>query len=238
MNNKSLVILSSLILAIGTITLGALLRSGIVGFKDSERTVAVKGLSERTVEADNVIWPIQYKIIGNDLPALYSTIEQNNLKITRFLEKNGISKDDISTPLPIVIDLLADRYSNQSDIRSRYNVTATVTVTSKNVAQVRKAMANVMDLIKEGLAVNSEQYGTSQVVFSYNSLNEIKPEMIEEATKSARESAEKFALDSQSELGKIKFASQGQFTISDPDLNAPHIKLVRVVTTIQYYLQD
>lgn len=62
--------------------------------------------------------------------------------------------------------------------------------------------------------------------------------MIEEATKNARASAEKFAQDSGSSLGKIRRANQGQFSITDRDSNTPYIKSVRVVTTVEYFLKD
>ena len=238
MNNKSFIIYSALILAIGIVCLGALLKSGIEGFRDSERVVTVKGLSERTVEADHVLWPLQYKIIGNDLTTLYGAMETNNQKIIGFLKSNGISESDISVALPTVVDLYADRYVNTNDVRSRYNITATVTVTSKNIDQVLKAMNNTSTLLKDGLAVSSDEYGSSAIVFTFEGLNGIKPEMIQEATQSAREAAQKFAEDSSSKLGKIKSASQGQFSITDPDKNRPYMKQIRVVTTIQYYLKD
>jgi hypothetical protein len=76
------------------------------------------------------------------------------------------------------------------------------------------------------------------VSYEFTGLNDIKPEMIEEATKNAREVAEKFATDSNSKLGKIRNASQGQFSISDRDANTPYIKKVRVVTTVNYYLKN
>ena len=238
MNNKSFILYSALILALGIVCLGALLKSGIIGVKDSERVVTVKGLSERTVKADNVLWPLQYKIIGNDLNTLYGTMETNNEKIIAFLKSNGINANDISIALPTVVDLYADRYANTSALRPRYNITATVTVTSKDIDQVLKAMNNTSTLLKDGLAVSSDEYGSSAIVFTFEGLNGIKPEMIQEATQSAREAAQKFAEDSSSKLGKIKSASQGQFTINDPDRNRPYIKQVRVVTTIQYYLKD
>jgi hypothetical protein len=62
--------------------------------------------------------------------------------------------------------------------------------------------------------------------------------MVEEATRKAREVAQKFAADSDSRLGKIRRASQGQFSISDRDKNTPYIKKVRVVSTVEYYLSD
>ena len=74
--------------------------------------------------------------------------------------------------------------------------------------------------------------------YDYTSLNSIKPKMIEEATKNARAAAEKFAKDSDSKLGKIKKAYQGQFSIDDRDANTPYIKKIRVVTTIDYSLED
>ena len=75
-------------------------------------------------------------------------------------------------------------------------------------------------------------------MFIFSKLNDLKPEMIEEATKNARAVAEKFAEDSKSRLGKIKSASQGQFSVEDRDSSTPHIKQVRVVSTVEYYLSD
>ena len=143
MNNKWTILFSSLIIALGFVCLGALLKGGIKDFKESDRVVTVRGLSERTVEADNVLWPLQYKIIGNDLTALYATMEQNNRKIIDFLKVNGIAESDISVALPEVVDLYADRYVNPNDLRSRYNITATVTVTSTNIQQVQIGRAHV-----------------------------------------------------------------------------------------------
>ena len=108
---------------------------------------------------------------------------------------------------------------------------------SKNIGNVRKAMANVVALGKQGIAVSGNQYG-SQIQFLFTDLNSLKPKMIEEATANARAVAEKFAADSNSKLGKIRSARQGQFTIEDRDASTPHIKNVRVVSTVEYYLAD
>lgn len=237
MEKKDL-LLAATILAVGLAALGMFIQRGIVGFKESERVVTVKGLAERAVDANNVIWPLSYKIVGNDLSTLYNEMEQNNRLIIAFLNKSGIATADISTAIPVVIDLKADPYRDQKEISFRYNITSTITVTSREVEKARTAMANVTELMKAGIAVNSDQYGASTVSFDYTLLNEIKPEMIQEATQSAREAAEKFALDSKSKLGKIKSATQGQFSINVNDNNAPQKKMVRVVTTIEYYLRD
>jgi hypothetical protein len=98
-------------------------------------------------------------------------------------------------------------------------------------------MEKLFELGKQGIAITGEDY-QSKTVFLYTKLNEIKPAMIEEATQNARAVAEKFAQDSKSRLGKIRSASQGQFSIDDRDSNTPYIKKVRVVSTLEYYLSD
>ena len=98
-------------------------------------------------------------------------------------------------------------------------------------------MSRQGELLTQGVAVSATDY-QNQITYDYTDLNKIKPKMIEEATKNAREAADKFAKDSESHLGKIKDASQGQFSIEDRDANTPFIKEVRVVSTIDYYLKD
>ena len=113
----------------------------------------------------------------------------------------------------------------------------TVTVYSTDVEGVRKVMGRLVDLGKQGIALTGGDY-QNQTEYLFTRLNEVKPKMIEEATTKAREVAEKFAADSRSRLGKIKQARQGQFSIAERDKNNPHIKKVRVVSTIEYYLSD
>ena len=92
-------------------------------------------------------------------------------------------------------------------------------------------MSNQSELLKQGIVTGGGSW-ENPVEFKYEGLNDIKPEMIEEATRNAREAAQKFAKDSDSRLGKIKTANQGTFTIEDRDSNTPYIKKVRVVTTV------
>ncbi len=98
-------------------------------------------------------------------------------------------------------------------------------------------MERQTELLKQGIAIVAGDY-QYQTTYEYTDLNSIKPEMIAEATKNAREAANKFAEDSDSKLGKIKTASQGQFSIEDRDQYTPYLKKVRVVSSIVYYLND
>ena len=213
-------------LAVGVIVAGWLLSGGIRHFKDSERVVTVKGLAEREVKADRVIWPLSYKEVGNDMLALYNAME------------NGIAESEISVAPAEIVDMQAERYVPEG-VRYRYNVTGVVTVTTTNVEQVLKLMSRQSDLLKQGVAIASGDYRyTPRFIYTSDALNALKPAMNEEATRNARAAADKFAHDSNSELGKIKSASQGLFSISDRDDNTPSIKTIRVVTTVEYYLKD
>ena len=219
--------------AIGIASVGVSLKTGIDHFVDRDRVVTVKGLAERNVAADYVIWPVTFRVTGNDLEALYQKAQTQSEEIKQFLISQGIKAEDISQGTPTVQDLHADFYGTNLP-PERYRMEMAVSVATDAVDTVLKAMSNQSELIQKGVLF-TQNYRTQ---FSFNGLNAIKPEMVEEATKNARSTAQKFAEDSDSELGKIRRASQGQFTIYDRDSNTPYVKRVRVVTTVEYYLKD
>lgn len=226
-------LIAGVCVAIGIASVGISLKAGIDHFVDRDRVVTVKGLAERNVQADYVIWPVTFRVTGNDLSALYEKAQTQSEEIRNFLISQGIKAQDISQGTPSVQDLHADFYGNNLP-PERYRMEMAVSVATTEVDTVLKAMVNQSELIQKGVLF-TQNYRTQ---FSFNGLNSIKPEMVEEATKNARSTAQKFAEDSDSELGKIRRASQGQFSIYDRDSNTPYIKRVRVVTTVEYYLKD
>ncbi len=217
--------------------MGFALRSGIVTFKDMDRSVSVKGLAEREIKADKVTWPLVYKELGNDPAEMYDLLEKKNAKVVAFLKSAGVKNDDISINPPVITDRQADNYGNEI-MNYRYKATSVITVTSSEVDKVRTLMRRQSELMKQGIALVSEEYGNNNsVVYEFTKLNDVKPAMIEEATKNARTAAQKFADDSGSSLGNIRNAQQGQFSIEDRDANTPYIKKLRVVNTIEYSLK-
>ena len=226
----------SIVILAGLLLLGINIKFGLEAIGKNERSVNVKGLAEMEVPANVVTWPIAYKLLGNDLKRIYSEIKSSNQIIIDFLKSKGLEKQEIIVNSPNIIDLKADRYSNYKDVNSRYNITTVITVKSNKIDLVRKLISEQSELLRRGIAtVTGYEYNVN---YEYTELNKIKPQMIEEATKNARKTAEKFAKDSDSELGKIQRASQGQFSISDSDATTPHIKHIRVVTSITYSLED
>ena len=217
--------------------MGYLLSEGLLKFKQLDRSVTVKGLSEMEMPADVVIWPISYSLANNELAPLYDTLEQNNQAIEDFLTSRGVPVSAISLAPPAITDKSALDYGGANDSAFRFVGTQTVTVYSDQIETVRQAMTELSELGKQGIVIKGNNYD-NRTQYLFTRLNEIKPQMIEQATENAREVAMKFAADSNSQLGKIKRASQGQFSINDRDQNNPHIKKVRVVSTIAYYLSD
>lgn len=208
------IVLASLILAFG-------FNKALSDFKTLERSVSVKGLSQKEVEADTLILPIKFTRSNNNLTNLYEELEQDKENIIKFLEKQGVKEDEISYNSPNIIDRLSDPYGNDTQATYRY--------IGKSILE------KISSLAKFGIVTKIDDY---DIEYLYTKLNEIKPQMIEEATLNARNAAIKFAQDSNSHLGKIKKASQGKFSISNRDKNTPYIKTIRVVSTIEYYLKD
>lgn len=229
----------ALVLAIGLFLGGRAIKQGIVKFKEMDRTVTAKGLSEKEVKANKATWPLKFKELGNDPSELYDRIERNTSTVVNFLKSNGLKDEDISIAPPTLVDQQANMsYSNET-VRFRYKANCVVTVVSKDVDLVRRLVSKQTELMRQGVTIVGNEYDEGSVVsYEFTGLNEIKPEMIAEATKNARKTAERFAEDSESKLGKIRTADQGQFSIESRDQNTPWLKNVRVVTTVVYYLND
>lgn len=235
--SRSNAIILGLSLIVALSALGYLLGNYALAVKEYERTVTVRGLAEQEVAADIVIWPIQYTAADSNLEALYATIDSHNSKVLEFLQRSGLDSTAVTLAPPAITDRLAQAYGDTSHVELRYTAQQSLTVYSHDIPLVRSLMSSLSQLGREGIVFSGAEYHL-QPEYIFTRLNDIKPEMIEQATREARAAALKFAADSQSSLGKIRQAAQGQFSISDRDRNNPHIKNVRVVVTVEYYLAD
>ena len=227
---------NGLFIMAGLVVLGLMFPKSVDKFRSYDRTVNVKGLCEKEVMADKVIWPVVYKVMADDIQSIYDQTDRNNATIMSFLKSGGITASEITVSVPQISDKYANEYGS-NDRAFRYIATNVVTVCTDKVDVVLELMSKQSDLLKKGIVTGGNSW-ENPVEFKYEGLNGIKPEMIEEATKNAREAAEKFAKDSDSRLGKIKTANQGTFSIENRDSNTPYIKKVRVVTYVTYYLKN
>ena len=220
------------LIALGIVCLGWFIKAGIDNFTEKDRKVTVKGLAEREVPADKVTWSIGTKVTGNDLPQLYESISYQTQKIKNFLLKYGLPEKEITVNPPSITDLEAREWGdNRHDFR--YIVNTTITVATNKVEEVNKAISKQAELLKQGVAL-----GENYPQYEYASFQQMKPEMMAEAIKNAQKTADQFAEASNSTLGKILTADQGQFSIDNRDENTPYIKKLRVVTTVTYSLKN
>lgn len=233
-NMKSAAILG-ILLALGMFLGGIQLKEAVAVWKQADRVVSVKGLAERNVKVDLVLWPLSYNVSASSLEGLHALLGSTEDKIRAFLIRNGFTEEEISNTSPQVTDQWTNYYGDNKPAE-RYRAEAVVLLRTAKVDQVKAAMPKTDELVKEDVLLSRSYEHRPQFIFT--GLNDIKPEMIAEATEEARRAAIQFADDSGSAVGKIRSAQQGYFTIEDVDSYTPDMKRVRVVTTIEYLLLD
>lgn len=226
------------ILAISIMISGYLIGNILLKGKQFDKSVQVKGLSQKEVKADLAIWPTTITITGNDLSTLKKTIDFQTTAVASFFKNQGFNEQEITKGIINITDAQANLYNqNYQNNGVRYVATAEYTIRTHNISKLQKTLTSSLDLVEKGILLSSKNTW-KPIEYTFTGLNKIKPQMIEEATKNARAVADKFAKDSNATVGSIKTATQGLFSIEDRDINTPEIKTIRVVTTIDYHIND
>mgnify|MGYP006401822253 FL=1 len=227
-------IIAAALIALSLAFMAISIKAGLLQFRDADRVVSVKGLAERIVDADLALWPINFSVVGNSLDQLQTDIEAQQSLIRSFLLLKGFVEEDIQLSMPKITDQHANMYGNTLPA-DRYRAEVTVLVRTEDVERVKTSMQTVGELVKSGVALT--QSYEFQPRFVFTQLESIKPEMIAQATRDARAAADQFARDAEAEVGSIRRASQGYFSIEDVDAFTPETKRVRVVTSVDYILR-
>ena len=189
----------ALILGIGVALSGYFIYCGIEKIANKDRHVTVKGLSEREVMADKVTWSLSYNVAGNALEFLYESLEPKQDKLIKFLKSNGVKEDEIFLDVPSAEDRSSwYNWNEKKDVMARFVVTGRLTIVSSDVEKIMTLRMKQLDLLKQGVLLDN-----SYCSYEYTGLNDLKPEMVEEATKNARIVAQKFAEDAGAKLGSI-----------------------------------
>lgn len=240
-------------LALGLIFGGWILGTQIKATRLSDRYVTVKGLVERQVKSDLAIWPISSKEAGDDLASVYGRTEADKNTVLQFLSQQGIRPSEVELGVVRVVDTQANEFGGTQHASHRYIIEQQITVRTSRVDQVAAAAQKTMQLVRNGIILSGNVGQELGVSYKFTGLNAIKPDMITEATRNARVAADRFAADSSAKVGGIRQANQGVFAIlpanqgsdtSEPgEFNAAAgsadsslFKTVRIVTTIEYYL--
>ena len=227
------VVASALLLAGGIYAGGFFIGDGISNWNSGRRIIAVKGLSEREVPASVAVWTISYNVTGNDLDAINRRLSESTKAVAAFLKGAGFDDKDMAVQPPALHDSsMEPRDKNVPPPPDHLRAEQSVLLRTAKVDLIKPALASASTLMANGVHLSAG----CQPNYIYNQLNEIKPAMIQEATKNARVAAEQFSRDSQTSLGKLRSASQGWFQVEDRDAATPERKLVRVVVDVDYEL--
>ena len=227
--------MDSLKIGISIVMAAVILAVGLANINTPERSVSVRGLAEREVDADLAVWNMSFSMGANSLESTQKSILERTEVIKRDLIKHGLEESDFTVKPAAITDNSLNSYMDQTKITYKFVAQQTILVRSGKIEAVKSANADSLELVSAGIAV-SQDYD-SKVSYEFTKLNDIKPEMIAEATKNARTAAEQFAHDSNSKVGKIKKATQGLFTIEDAAVGLEDKKSVRVVNTVEYLLK-
>lgn len=235
-------IIAVIILAAGIALGGCFIGRGFYKSRGVDRYVTVKGLAEVSITADMAFWPIRFSVSDNDLTIAMSSIRDNERIVRQFLTDHGLNDADITVNNFEVSDRRADPY-NTNEQGSRYIINQVLMARTDTPEKIAVALQDVSQLTEAGVVISSSYYGM-QPSYLFTRLNDLKPQMIADATANARLAAEQFAKDAGSTLGNIRRANQGQFQILPRDQMESAYeqqqinKIVRVVTTIEYQLLD
>ncbi|MFA6353435.1 MAG: SIMPL domain-containing protein [Candidatus Paceibacterota bacterium] len=195
-------------------------------FSKQQSYVEVKGLSEKIVKADVAIWSINFEVKSNNVDSLYADIEKNVTTIKSFLKEKGFEDSEINIA---PVNTYQDTYK---DALFRYNSNTQLSVYTKKVDLVKSASKATLILVKSGIVMNQ-----NSVSFEFSDINSVKPEMLAEAIKNAKDTAAQFAKESGSSLGSVSRGNQGVFDITDKDPGSPEFKKIRVVSTLRFLLK-
>ncbi|MDR0832664.1 MAG: SIMPL domain-containing protein [Candidatus Symbiothrix sp.] len=230
--------------ALGLIILGIFINKGLQSFSNKERVVTVKGLAEKEIKATSAGVYIYYNFSGDDPKVLVEKINNRTAELSAYLKSKGFNTPEIGElNLFDSKTYYETRWVQGHEVqvkKDRYTASKQQTIVVKEVEKAEKTSNQLnIDLINKGLTADVSAN------YKFPELNEIKPALIAESTKNARIAGEQFAEDSQSRLGKIKTASQGQISLvghydeegSAPPA-APYLQKARVVSTIVFFLED
>jgi len=194
-------------------------------FSKQGEYVEVKGLSEKIVKADVAIWSINFDVKSNDIDSLYGNIAKNTQAVQSFLLAKGFEASEINIA---PVNIYQDTYTGSL---FRYNSGTQISVYTKKVDLVKSASKDTLSLVKEGVTLNQ-----NSIEFQFSDINSVKPEMLAEAIKNAKVSAQQFATESGSHLGAVSRGNQGVFDITDKDPGSPEFKKIRVVSSLRFLL--
>lgn len=246
MNAVSALILGGSLVA-GLVLGGEAIGKGTARFRADARTVTVKGLVEREVPSDEAVWKLTLRLAGNEPAELHGRFRQQRDVVLAFLRRQGFGENEIVAEPPRTLDKQAREYGSAGEREQfRYVVTSALVVRTTKVPLVQTALGSTEELLRAGIILDGEHSGQANPQYRVTRFNDLRPELLAEATKNARTMAEQFAADSGTRVGRLRSANQGMIQIFGTDghdesgpfsaFSTP-VKKIRVVSTLEFDLE-
>ncbi|MGA1824207.1 MAG: SIMPL domain-containing protein [bacterium] len=238
-DNQGGLFFMGLFIAVGLTLGGYFIGQTMYNAKVALNTAEAKGLAERRVRADRANWHINFTVTGaqrKEIPSLYEQAEKQQHTIIQLLKDNGFDESEIQIG---VLDYEYEEFRDDKQVLvdQIHKLVGSISVETEKVEQVSRVRTSISKLIAQGIDIDN-----GAPTYRFTKLNEIKPDMLREATKNARIAANEFAENAGVKVGGIRNALQGGFYIRDAGEDygdtAKIEKEVRVVTTITFYLTE
>lgn len=195
----------------------ALLGSAIKNRNKSENTIAVTGLGTKTFTSDLITWDGSFSRNSFELQTAYNELAADRKVINDYLLSKGIKRNEMvfsAVDIQKQYNYGTDGYGRSTETFAGYRLSQTVSIESKEVEKVENVSRNITEIINRGI-----EFTSSSPNYFYTKLAEVKQQMIADATKDAKQRAEKIAENAGADLGNLKKATMGVIQITAPNSN-------------------
>ena len=245
MNNKTAV-WSATIFSIAIIIAVLILSGSFKHRYDYKDTITVKGMAEKNFTSDLIVWEGEFSVEASNIPQGYSALRTQKDLVLNYLKSKGLADTEIifkAIEINKLYDYYYDEKGNSHSVFKGYSLVQGIKIMSKKVETVEDISRSITELIEKGVYFTS--YSPR---YYYTKLNDLKIQMIAEATENAKLRAEQIAKNANASLGKLKYAKLGVFQItglySDEDYSwggtfntSSKLKTATVTVTLQFQLR-
>lgn len=210
MNRSNLVI--AVVLGISFIVGSWFISTMLKKKNETNDVIEVTGLAEENFSSDLIVWTGSFNRLTMDLKESYKLLKIDENVVKTYLKEKGISDNEMvfsSVAINQDYEYVTEPGGGSRRIFNGYRLVQTVRIESKDVPKIEKISREVTELIDRGVELNSDA-----PAYYYTKLADLKIKMIANATKDARERAEKVAENAKAKLGQLQQADMGIFQIT------------------------
>ena len=206
--------LSALIIGACVVASCVALALGLSHFRaEGTHVISATGSAGVDFEADTIIWRGYFSTTANTSRQAYSTIKKDADLVRDYLLNNGLSESEIVFNSVDISRTYEDRYDDNGNytgsVETGYQLTQSVMVTSSNLNVVEKISRDISTLLDQGVELTSDS-----PEYYYSDLDALKLDLIDKASKNAKDRIDIIAANTGAKLGKLNNSSLGVFQIT------------------------